>query len=255
MSKFPAAPQPTLTKALVEDFLENEWRVRRAVDVVAERPIHGLAIYSIVLDSKRKITIREFGATDSMRWHVSPGLDHRRLPGDATTVEELRDLVDRTARFHGVDPGRPPVTVAVPEATPVAEPIAVRRARVFDEHAFHQTVANECRQLFVEGHFQEAIIRACIAFDNAVRKKANRPEDGDALMGLAFNEATPLLAVNPGQSQNERSERRGVMFLAKGAVAAIRNPNAHELQTHPESYTRECLSLLSMLFRYVDRAP
>lgn len=130
-----------------------------------------------------------------------------------------------------------------------------RRARLFDDRGFHRLVVEECRDRFLAGDFQSAISLGCVRVQEAIRQRISSREDGEDLMTTAFFKTTPpLLKFNALASKTDESEQRGVAFMFRGMVAALRNPNAHEIKTHDEPYTLECLSFLSLLCRYLDQA-
>ena len=100
-------------------------------------------------------------------------------------------------------------------------------------------------------HYDEAIIKVCIAINNAVQGRVSRPDlDGSTLMQQVFAPKAPMLTLSP-----DSTEQLGWMQLFTGAIQALRNPRAHKLG-HATSLeeTIEWLSFLSALFRALDRA-
>ena len=75
---------------------------------------------------------------------------------------------------------------------------------------------------------------------------------GTELMQLVFSPKSPILKYNDQQSDSERSQQQGMMYLFAGAMLAIRNPRAHGIvQDHPERAI-EYLSFLSMLAKSLE---
>lgn len=127
------------------------------------------------------------------------------------------------------------------------------RETAFDARAFHDAVVSSGRPLFVDGYPREAVESATRILLDLVKKRTGLTIDGEDLVNLVFSEKNPLLRLNDGKTETERSEQRGAGFLAKTIVALLRNPNAHEYRVHAEEHALECLTLLSLFYRYLDQ--
>ena len=100
-------------------------------------------------------------------------------------------------------------------------------------------------------HYDEAILKVCIALNNAVQARVNRPDlDGSSLMQQVFTPRGAMLTLSA-----DSTEQMGWMQLFTGAIQALRNPRAHKLG-HATSLqeTIEWLGFLSALFRTLDQA-
>jgi uncharacterized protein (TIGR02391 family) len=135
-----------------------------------------------------------------------------------------------------------------------AETPASKARRAFGDLDLHPDIARECTQLFEDGHYANAVEDACKVVDMLVKLRAMRTDpSGTELMQLVFSQKNPILKFNDQQSDSEKSEQQGMMYLFAGAMLALRNPRAHGLVTdHPERAV-EYLSFLSMLARSLDR--
>ncbi len=109
---------------------------------------------------------------------------------------------------------------------------------------------------FFGGHYFHAVFECCKAFDKIVREKSNVDKHGSELMSGALS-VTGTLKLNSQQTETQRNEQEGLMFLCIGLMRAVRNPESHE----PEldwPITREdaldILSLISFVYRQVDKA-
>ncbi len=89
-------------------------------------------------------------------------------------------------------------------------------------------VAEASRELYVDGHYQEAVNRAFIRMEGLVRHKSASTLSGVSLMRAAFSANAPILKLNKGKSQSEKDEQQGYMELFAGAMAGIRNPRSHD---------------------------
>jgi uncharacterized protein (TIGR02391 family) len=89
-----------------------------------------------------------------------------------------------------------------------------------------------------------------------VKTKSKLGLDGDALMNQAFGceNRTPVIQFNSLQTDAERDEQKGIMFLFKGIVG-LRNSKAHSntLFNDP-SRAHEYLALASLLLRLLKIA-
>jgi uncharacterized protein (TIGR02391 family) len=110
-------------------------------------------------------------------------------------------------------------------------------------------------RLLAGDHRREAIERAAVALQDAVRDRSGlADEDGDRLMNLAFNPKRPRLAVADLATTSGLNIQRGTHLIAQGIVAAIRNPTSHRLVDPNEVETIEQLAILSFVARRLDEA-
>ena len=98
----------------------------------------------------------------------------------------------------------------------------------------------------------EAYIRVI----DEVKAKSGLGLNGDPLMNQAFgcDKQAPVIQLNTLQSDAERDEQKGIMFLFKGTVG-LRNSKAHSntLFNDP-SRAHEYLALASLLMRLFESA-
>lgn len=168
----------------------------------------------------RKIKTVEENPTSPANWQVRYGISFKQ------PFEEQCDIL-REAQ------GRPPGTL--------------------DITRLHPRIQAASAGLFEDGHYRHAILDACLALNEPVRKKSgSNADDGTALMQHVFSPKDPMLRV----SQFE-GEQQGVMFLLSGAMMGLRNPSGHHLNTDAAMTREECLEwlgFLSALMRVVDNA-
>ena len=119
----------------------------------------------------------------------------------------------------------------------------------------HPEILAASNDLFVDGHFADAIFNAFKALEIKVRTMTGLTEIGESLMAQAFNENTPRINVMHEQGASGASEQRGYKFLFMGAMAGIRNPKGHEFvkQADPQR-TLEYLAFASLLMRRLEDA-
>jgi uncharacterized protein (TIGR02391 family) len=124
------------------------------------------------------------------------------------------------------------------------------------QHQFHPEIERVSSQLFRDGHCRNAALHAYIRVIVEVKRKSGIIDDGDSLMNRAFgcDKQTPVIQFNSLQSDAERDEQKGIMFLFKGVVG-LRNSKAHSntLFNDP-SRAHEYLALASLLMRLLEIA-
>jgi len=98
-----------------------------------------------------------------------------------------------------------------------------------EQYRFHSEIERVSSQLLRDGHYKSAALEAYIRVIEEVKSRTQRSDlDGDRLMNHAFGceSQTPALKFNSLQTESERDEQKGLMFLFKGIVA-LRNSKAH----------------------------
>jgi uncharacterized protein (TIGR02391 family) len=132
-------------------------------------------------------------------------------------------------------------------------------SRPIGTYRLHPEIAKVSGKLLDDGHFAQAVEEAFKRTINEVKahmiKRGGEIYDGgDSLMNHAFgcDNRVPPIKFNALNTQEERDEQKGMMFLFKGIVA-IRNRKAHDNVTlnSPERAV-EYLGLASLLMRLLD---
>lgn len=125
-----------------------------------------------------------------------------------------------------------------------------------DRYNFHPAIERVSGQLFRDGHYKQAALEAYIRVIDEVKVKSGLPLDGDPLMNQAFGceSRVPVLRFNSLQTEAERDEQRGLMFLYKGIVG-LRNSKAHSNRLFDDPLRgHEYLALTSCLMRLLEIA-
>jgi uncharacterized protein (TIGR02391 family) len=122
-------------------------------------------------------------------------------------------------------------------------------------YSLHPEIANVSFVLLQGGHYKQAAFEAYIRVIQEVKNRSGLQLDGDQLMNQAFGcdgGRTPVLAFNSLQSDAERDEHRGIMYLFKGIVG-LRNAKAHSNTLFTDSSrAHEYLALASLLMRLLE---
>lgn len=123
---------------------------------------------------------------------------------------------------------------------------------------FHPLIQKVSEKKFKDGYYADAVESA---FKEVIRRvkeylkgKTGEELDGDRLMNkvFGFENQDPIIKFNNLQTQEERDEQKGLMFLFKGIVG-IRNRKAHEnIVLNDPKKAFEYLALASLLMRLLD---
>lgn len=117
----------------------------------------------------------------------------------------------------------------------------------FDRRVVDSDLRSATRTRFLTEHYSDAVESGVKALCECIRSRTGSTEDGDALMTLAFSPNRPLLRINRGRSESDKSEQRGHMFLCQGVIGAWRNPRAHRLIDDSPSRALMMLEILDDL--------
>ena len=123
-------------------------------------------------------------------------------------------------------------------------------------YCFHSEIERVSAELFLDGHYKQAAVEAYIRVIDEVKAKSRLGIDGDPLMNQAFgcDKQIPVIQSNSLQSDAERDEQRGIMFLFEGIVG-LRNSKAHSNTLFDDpSRAHEYLALASLLMRLLEIA-
>lgn len=118
----------------------------------------------------------------------------------------------------------------------------------------HPAIAKAASELFLDGHYSNAVEDAVKALNNVVRLNSGVNNDGVALMQQVFSPNKSVLKFNLLNDESDRNEQKGFMNLFKGAVAGLRNPRAHKIIQDDPERAREFIRFISLLSKLADEA-
>jgi uncharacterized protein (TIGR02391 family) len=158
------------------------------------------------------------------------------------------------ANHHEQTRNRKAVLESIIEQLEILAPPAAQVAE--GKYEFHPMIALVSGQLFRDGHYKQAALEGYIRVIEEVKTKSGLPLDGDSLVNRAFGceSQTSVIQFNSLQTDAERDEQKGIMFLFKGIVG-LRNSKAHSnrLFNDPRR-AHEYLALASLLMRLLEVA-
>ena len=126
----------------------------------------------------------------------------------------------------------------------------------FDIAVTDRKLRQVCRKLVADGHYTLAVEQAFKYVNNMVKEKSGVTEkDGTDLMFSVFSDKSPVLMLNPLQSQSDKNEQEGYQHIFAGVMMGIRNPRAHqhEILDSPQDAV-ERLVIANHLLCVLDRS-
>lgn len=124
--------------------------------------------------------------------------------------------------------------------------------RAYQGLNLHPEIARRASQLYIDGHYANAVEAAVKALNGLVRLRSDLETDGSKLMEQAFSPTNPVLKFNDLSGQSEKDEQKGFMMLFSGAVSGLRNPRAHEFTKDDPERALEFIAFVSLLAKLLD---
>ncbi|MFZ2056826.1 MAG: TIGR02391 family protein [Acidimicrobiales bacterium] len=215
--------------------------------------------------TKKVVIIHDEGGETEQRREVEAhiqvdsgffGVETPVYDGDAILIPDERGGTDRmlVTRVDVNDFG--PASLRHIEVklsrAPAPRVAGVRRLGL--ENLHHEVIA-AANDLFVDGHYSQAVFEALKALEQRVRAQSNLEGSGRDLMSKAFAGAVPPIDLSVESGQSGRDEQEGLRLVFMGLLQGVRNPKGHLLviQDDPQR-ALEYLGLVSVLFRRLDDA-
>lgn len=126
--------------------------------------------------------------------------------------------------------------------------------QIFDSLSLHIEIKKISEKLFKDEHYSESISAAYKKINNMVKEKSEETwKDGKNLMLSTFSVKSPILKINKLETQSEKDEQEGFMYIFAGVMHGIRNPRAHDELSDSPQETIELLCMASILARIIDK--
>jgi uncharacterized protein (TIGR02391 family) len=119
----------------------------------------------------------------------------------------------------------------------------------------HPFIAKGCSQLFIDGHYAQAVEESAKAVFQYIRDITGLTGDGAVLAQAAFSVNRPILAFSDLSDQTKKDEQVGFMEMLSAFSKGVRNPLAHthgKLEEAQKAF--EYLVLASLFCRRIDGA-
>lgn len=142
-----------------------------------------------------------------------------------------------------------------PIELPPVTPPSFKLRTLFKEFPFHTALEREIPELFLAGHYNEAIRKSLERFEEYIKNISGLHDQmGKDLMAKSFSGGSPPIALNSLQTTNDKSEQEGFQFMTMGAMRGLRNILSHgDVEQFEASEALELLCFVSFLFKRVER--
>lgn len=203
-------------------------------------------------DSEARDELESHIQGDSMYFAVNAPV----YEGDVVAIPDPRGGTTRRAvRSVEINDYGPPrmrhIKVSLGSA-PVPRAAVVRRLGI---ERMHPEVVAAASDLFVDGHYSQAVFEALKALDQRVRKQSKLDGSGRDLMAKAFGGDPPPIDLTVESGQSGRDEQEGLKLVFMGLIQGVRNPKGHELVSQDDPQRAlEYLGTVSILLRRLDDA-
>jgi uncharacterized protein (TIGR02391 family) len=233
----PSDPGATEEVRLGADQFKSEWvscgEEVSAVDLVKLRAMLSTeGIYSSI------------GGEDG-KWTVT--LNRRCvLPyREVQTVEDYLAIKDAAAPLA---PQR-----ELPEVKPITNKMAELDGWLQgDPEELPAKVREACAGLFANGHFAQGAFEAVKVMRDVLQEASGIDLDGEKLAGKVFNPKNPLVIVGDLTTETGRNRQRGMMLIAQGIFAAVRNPLAHQRIVVPAPEAHRMVAMIAFVIEAVE---
>jgi len=143
----------------------------------------------------------------------------------------------------------------VREVGRTAEPEPPERVRhPFEVRDIHDALPTEVRKLFDNAHYSQATLEACKFLNSEVRRISGSGKSEEALMMDVLDQTKAVIKLTNLKTTSEIDEQRGYRFIFAGTMVGVRNPRAHDPVTDEVGTCLDHLSLVSHLFRRLEKA-
>ena len=203
---------------------------------------------------------------EAIRASMRPSTDLLRsveaMRASTILLPELRRAEETTATPTAVARSKDQSKSTLWSDTIVLQPESHETTRLFGHLALFDALITDpglirfCRDLFIDGYYSMAVLKAFTYLANTVKNKSGiTDKDGTSLMQTVLSLKSPVLMLNSLQSQSEQDQQLGYMNLFAGSMLGFRNPRAHEhdLSDSPEEAI-EMLVIANHLIRVLNGA-
>ena len=173
--------------------------------------------------------------------------------------EPMRTHLNRALAFTGLAVDEAGTIASVEQARTLSE--AQRRAQELradlTTRGVHADVLRFCREELLADNYFHAVMEAVKSVADKVRSRTGLTDDGAALVDRALTGDPPMLAINPLNTESEKSEQKGFAHLLRGTFGMFRNPTAHEARINwpmTKDDAEDLFSLVSLIHRRLDAA-
>jgi len=177
---------------------------------------------------------------------------HKRVPIKPEEIDELRDCLKKLELNLDAELSAIELNPDLPEIQVPPKDLVER----LENHPLVEEIRSDPLQKFKDGHFNEAVRKACEKYEARVQEITGRNEYGSDLMAKVFKPENPEILIASNKNQNITSTKDGYQKLAMGMMSGIRNIFSHgdeDRRTPEEAY--EMLLFVNWMFRKLNTDP
>ena len=190
---------------------------------------------------------------------IAKSLSPSRFVGNSEFYIALLEKVNTVLLFHGLEfreDGKF-YRVKVANTLSEAEVRASKLKEIIASRKLHGHLLKFCKSELLQNNYFHAVLEATKSIASMIRDRTGLTSDGATLLDEAFSGNTPLLKINPFQTESEKSEQKGFVNLAKGLFGTFRNPTAHSAKIEWSMYEEDAIdlfTLVSYVLRRIERS-
>jgi uncharacterized protein (TIGR02391 family) len=129
----------------------------------------------------------------------------------------------------------------------------VNAIKAYQGLSLHPNIEKVVSELFLNGHYANAVEDSVKELSEIVRLKSGLIEDGVPLMQRAFSPKNPILQFNLLKDKSDEDEQKGFMDWFTGTVSGLRNPRAHKIIKDDPEKALEFIAFVSLLAKLLDK--
>lgn len=211
-----------------------------------------IRIYNAFVEAQNRL-----GHRRNILEFIRRSMDPARYLREPSRYEPMRARLNRALAFCGLCVTEAGKLESSQTATTISE--AERRARELrgdlELRRVHPDVLRFCRSELLADDYFHAVLEAVKSIADKIRTRTGLTDDGGTLVDRALSGTPPMLAINPLNTESEKSEQKGFANLVRGVFGMFRNTTAHEARIHwpiSKDDAEDLLTLVSLIHRRLD---
>lgn len=116
----------------------------------------------------------------------------------------------------------------------------------------HPRVRQASSLLFAQGHLAQGVLEAIKVMRDILRERSQLDLDGEKLVSAALGPNNPRIVVADLETKTGKSRQRGVMMVALGIFAGVRNPVAHDQIVVPPAEARQVMAMIGFVLEALE---
>jgi uncharacterized protein (TIGR02391 family) len=193
---------------------------------------------------------------------INEAMKPARYINEPARFADIRDALNEALSFNGVRVNEQGVLVRGAVAKTLSEAAAItgRLKSELTRRQVHPEVVKYCNEELIKKSIFHAMFEVCKGLAERIRTMSGLTLDGAELVDAAFStkSGSPVLKINPYQTQSEISDHKGLGNLIRGVFGTFRNNAAHTpriIRPVKEQDALDLFSTLSYIHRRLDEAP